>query len=200
VKFKIKSPDLRWCPQIILADQHVGWAEQRSTGAAFNHRTIKEQGEGQVSGALGELAFLWYCDQKNVQADYDGLYHDGLGYDVLCKGGNWRQRVDVKTTERTVHAMPEYSSYVQWKQRNNECDIYVFASYNTNTRTMQLAGWCTKLKYLKNSVLVEEGQIHDGKRCDEKAYKMLYKDLWRMDDLALGLEVCHGGSGRVCFF
>lgn len=101
----------------------LNYANQKSTKKAFNSTTILEDGEGQITGKLGEMAFgRWLID---MEIDFDYCAESSMSCDFVVGG----YRVDIKSKKALdKHGEPRdnFTIRIPYSQKNQDCDIYVF--------------------------------------------------------------------------
>jgi len=131
-------------------------AEKMATGEKFNETTIKECGEGQVAGTIGELAFGRYLIDSGLGFDY--VAQDSFDHDFEVMGS----RVDVKTKKSVGKPKPNYMIRVPLSQRDQDTDTYVF-TYLSDDR-IWLLGWEDKQDFWRGrkSFVARQGDVIDG--------------------------------------
>lgn len=101
----------------------LNYAHIKHTNKAFNSTTILEDGTGQITGTLGEMAFgRWLMD---MDIDFDYCADSSMNYDFVVGG----YRVDVKSKKALdKHGEPrdDFTLRIPCSQKNQDCDIYVF--------------------------------------------------------------------------
>lgn len=142
--------------------------------SAYNQFTIRENGEGQIVGRAAEQEFSCMVIQKGCVFSYHGPSRTPFDFQISDV------TIDLKCKERNVDALPHYEAHVDWRLRNKDVHLYVFASYNGR---FQWLGWIGKKQFWEKAVRVERGELRDGFTEREDAGKLAYSELRPMDEL-----------------
>lgn len=98
----------------------LNYAHSQHTGYAYNSSTIIENGEGQIAGTIGEMAFLRWLEDLNI--DFEYCAKTSYDYDFIVNG----YRIDVKTKKSKGAPRDYYTVRIPEAQKRQKCDLYVF--------------------------------------------------------------------------
>ena len=108
----------------------------------------------QTVGILGERKVQELFDHELTIPEGQG--YDG-GFDLVYEG----LHIDVKTMGRkTSHLRGDYMSNVFGGVHLHKCDVYVFASYNSNNGVLTICGWLSQDSFKHKAVFRKKGQTY----------------------------------------
>jgi len=168
-----------------ISDEWRGYADRHSTKQAFNSQTILEDGLGQTTGIMGELAFGRWMNEKDILFKY--VAKQQLHYDFLV---DWR-KIDVKTKRCSSVPRANFTAHVTLSQSKFDADIYVFA--RASERNVWLCGWIKKADFwtTQNADNLRQGQMADGLIQHADARRIQIGFLNPMADLIPELKANH---------
>ena len=139
-----------------ITDAWRKYAEKKYTGHEFNETTIKEGGDGQIAGTIGELAVGHWL--KELGHDFDYVADTSMDHDFVVCG----QKIDVKTKHSVGHPQLHYMVRVPYSQQNQDCDAYIF-TYCTSDEVF-LLGWEDKDDWWagRKTFEAKAGDVVDG--------------------------------------
>ena len=113
-------------------------------------RNSIRQGQGNVAGILGELAFL--------KAYPEAVRIDSYDFDILLNG----KRVEIKTKDRTVQPKPHHECSVSNYNATQKTDFYFFVSlYRTEAgyQSAYLLGYLSPDEFFARARHLRAGEI-----------------------------------------
>ena len=137
--------------------------------------------EQQQVGLIGEMTVL---DLYGINKSYNRDQWDN-GYDMICNG----HYTDIKTMGRTVNMKDHYVHNFNSLQKDYECNIYIFCSYNKSRDVLQICGWIDKALLLKKASFHKQGSTRyrdDGQPIERKnadLYEIMNSDLKNINNL-----------------
>lgn len=140
---------------MIVTQEIINQAIKESTNKAFNKTTILKNGSGQLAGNIGEIAFKVGLDGNKIKNHRVGK--DVYDYDFVAEGIT----IDVKCKDRNVTCSTEYNAHVNVSQRNFNCFLYVFCSYNKKISEIEFLGYIRKKDYWDKCTIYKKGQKDD---------------------------------------
>jgi hypothetical protein len=134
--------------RIKITKEQIKRAEKRFEFQNLNNSVTA--GEGQITGALGEILLIDRCgDDVEDSSTFQ--------YDLVIKG----QKVEVKTKRQTVY--PEPHHYVNFFDFNpdQQCDWYCFVVVDYAFENGWIVGWKSKEDFQEQSIFKKKGEKDD---------------------------------------
>lgn len=155
----------------------LNYANQANTGFAYNSTTIIPNGEGQVVGTLGEIAFAQWL--RDMEIDFEYCAESSYDFDFIVGG----YRIDIKTKKSKGIPQDNYTVRIPESQKGQDCDFYVFTY--ANDHDVYFLGFAEKKDYWKDmGVSVKKGDLTDNfiEKVDAQvAYIRDLNDMERLD-------------------
>jgi hypothetical protein len=165
--------------QIMLS--WLNYANQANTGFAYNSTTIIPNGEGQVVGTLGEIAFAQWL--RDMEIDFEYCAKNSYDFDFIVAG----RRIDIKTKKSKGIPQDSYTVRIPQSQREQDCDLYVFTY--ANDHDVYFLGFSAKKDYWKEiGFPVNSGDLTDNFTEKVDAQVAYVRDLNDMERLELILR------------
>jgi|688.fasta_scaffold15661_16 hypothetical protein len=163
-----------------VTPEWASYALRKSTKQAFNSNTILEDGAGQLTGTLGELAFGRWLKDAGIAFEYVA---DNKGaYDFVVNG----LKIDVKSKGCTSPPRPNYTCHVLAAQATYDVDLYVFCRTDISGHVW-LLGWMHKNHFWTSGKAcdVTRGQMADGLIQTADSRRIQISDIATMDGLCV---------------
>ncbi len=128
-----------------ITPEIIEQAEIRAAKVGKLKNSIRN-GEGNLVGAIGELLVENYIGVNKT---------DSYEYDLIFEG----RTLDVKTKERNVPPLPEYSCMIPAYNTHQHCDCYVFVSILGDHTMGWIVGRITKARYLEEAKFYHKGDV-----------------------------------------
>lgn len=156
----------------------ASYAASKCTRQAFNDKTILEDGAGQLTGTLGELAFGRWLKDAGIAFEY--VAEKKGAHDFVVNS----LKIDVKTKACTSPPRPNYTCHVLAAQSGYDVDLYVFARTDINGHVW-LLGWMHKNHFWISDKAcdVKRGQMADGLIQTADSRRIQISDIATMDAL-----------------
>jgi len=168
-----------------VSDKILDKASKAATGRPYNARTIKNDGDGQVVGYIGEAVTWMFFRELFAPEEIEHVGRECFDRDFDVAG----VRIDTKFCLRTVAPQWRYSGYVEAKSfRQHRPHVYVMGSYNERAGVAHIVGWLRRAEYEDRCRFVLAGEFDDGKVTPADCYKVSYSDLHLPDVLLEKLE------------
>ena len=107
------------------------------------------RGEGNLAGALGEVASIHYLQSKGYRVEDTSTYD----YDIIVNG----HKVDVKTKRQRHAPLPHNRVTVSSWNTKQQCDFYFFATALYNHSYVYLNGYYQKEAFFREADFKHKG-------------------------------------------
>ena len=138
--------------EIDVTDTMLQEAQRRFDFGVLNGSITK--GEGNLAGALGEVACIHYLRSRNFTIEDVSTYD----YDFIVNGS----KVDVKTKRVSVEPQPHFKVAVSAWNTRQQCDFYFFAYSMYDNSKVYLAGYYRKHQFFTEAIFKQQGSTDDG--------------------------------------
>lgn len=138
-------------------------------------------GNGNLSGILGELAVLRYFGYLGAKRN------NTFNHDLIIRGF----RFDVKTKQRKVDPQPNHCGTVP-DYSNQDCQAYIFTSVfqvDGKPSHIHLCGWMGRDNFKRESTFYKKGDVNpeNGWVCKMDCWNLEYSKMKTIQTLECGL-------------
>jgi len=151
IEIKVRQDQLDWAKDYI---KQKGSIAKRGI---YDGRKEFEQ----IIGKMGEKVV---ADSLGIKLDNKSGFDNGIDIEI------GQYKIDVKTKVRRAKLMPWFAWNIpisQFRSKKYQNNVYLFCSYNDDTNWLTVAGFTTKISFIKRCLFLPKGAYRvrqDGKK------------------------------------
>jgi hypothetical protein len=153
-------------------ESQKAYAKEQSEGFKEGSRTVMGNGRNFI-GFVGEKAVADLLKAQHLPANH---------YDLILEDGT---KVECKTFSNKYEPKPHFECNVMETSTFQQCDIYIFSSYNIEKNLLYVCGYISRDDFYAKAKKIRKGEVSpkNGIKYRANGYIITVRDLLPIEDL-----------------